>query len=232
MGTNQRGEREHRGAGTNQAGDKFMYHRFEHRMRKLKMPLFEGEAYLGIDRVKDEIHSILRMVIKETVMEVTFTKGLKHALRTAVKVMNPEGAAVIVGQTTSKGDNFQRMTELEIQDRKAKGLCFRCEEKYTPGHQCASRTFCCNHEPDATIVFVVEAVQNRMHDVIDDRPYVEAMVNVLNRLAPIPKTLSSEGIDFLNRCLQRNPKKAHRLLYYLNIHLCVNLSLPSKKFLV
>nr|GEY95349.1 ankyrin repeat-containing protein [Tanacetum cinerariifolium]GEZ01649.1 ankyrin repeat-containing protein [Tanacetum cinerariifolium] len=100
---------------------------FEHRMRKLKMPLFEGEdAYRWIYRVE---------WVPETVMEATFTKGLKHALRTAVKVMNPE-----VRQTTSKGDNSQRMTELEIQDRKAKGLCFRCEEKYTPSHQCASRT--------------------------------------------------------------------------------------------
>ncbi|GJW43098.1 hypothetical protein Tco_0071897 [Tanacetum coccineum] len=82
-------------------------------------------------------------------------KGL--ALRAAVRVMNPEGlnnamelavsiednqlyegVAAIVGQTTSKGVNFRR-TESEIQDRKAKGLCFTCEEKYTPGHRCESR---------------------------------------------------------------------------------------------
>ncbi|GJY48460.1 hypothetical protein Tco_0438416 [Tanacetum coccineum] len=103
--------------------------------------------------------------IPESVMEATFIKGLKPALRAAVRVMNPEGlnhamelavsiednqlyegvmqskgVAAIVGQTTSKGDNFRRMTESEIQDRRAKGLCFRCEEKYTPGHRCASRT--------------------------------------------------------------------------------------------
>ncbi|PWA72590.1 hypothetical protein CTI12_AA104190 [Artemisia annua] len=101
----------------------------------------------------------------KTVMEATFTKGLKPALRAAVRVMNPaslnhamelavtiednrlyegvmqsKGAAAIVGQTSTKGDNFRRMTESEIQDRKAKGLCFRCDEKYTPGHRCASRT--------------------------------------------------------------------------------------------
>ncbi|PWA92646.1 hypothetical protein CTI12_AA039820 [Artemisia annua] len=83
-------------------------------------------------------------------MEATFTKGLKPALRVAVRVMNPaslnhamelavtiednqlyegvmqsNGAAAIVGQTSTKGDNFRRMTESEIQDRKAKGLCFR-----------------------------------------------------------------------------------------------------------
>ncbi|GJT27690.1 hypothetical protein Tco_0907965 [Tanacetum coccineum] len=56
MGTNQRGEREHWGAGTNQAGDRCdrcTYHGFEHRMRKLKMPAFEGEdAYGWIYRVE------------------------------------------------------------------------------------------------------------------------------------------------------------------------------------
>lgn len=33
------------------------------------------------------------------------------------------------------------------------------------------------------------------------------MFNVLHRSPPIPETLSSEGKDFLNRCLQRNPEK-------------------------
>lgn len=36
---------------------------------------------------------------------------------------------------------------------------------------------------------------------------VQAMFNVLHRSPPLPETLSSEGKDFLNRCLQRNPEK-------------------------
>ncbi|GJW64949.1 signal peptide peptidase-like protein 3 [Tanacetum coccineum] len=76
--------------------------------------------------------------IPESVMEATFIKGLKRALR-AVRVMNPEGlnnaielavsiediqlyegvmqskgVAAIVGQITSKGDNFRRMTEFVL----------------------------------------------------------------------------------------------------------------------
>ncbi|GJW60699.1 hypothetical protein Tco_0110034 [Tanacetum coccineum] len=180
-------------------------------MRKLKMPLFDGEdAYGWIYRVeryfeiqehpqqeqlrasalcmegealswyrwsegRTPFHSWdgfkRRLLIRfqqsqgNLVMEATFIKGLKPALRATVRVMNPEGlnhamelavsiednelyegvmqskgVAAIVGQTTSKGDNFRRMTESEIKDRRAKGLCFRCEEKYTPGHQCASST--------------------------------------------------------------------------------------------
>ncbi|GKE62166.1 hypothetical protein Tco_1512533 [Tanacetum coccineum] len=73
-------------------------------------------------------------------MEATFIKGLKPALRAAVRVMNPEGlnhamelvvsieynqlyegvmqskgVAAIVGKTTSKGDNFRRMTDHTLQ---------------------------------------------------------------------------------------------------------------------
>ncbi|GJX32127.1 hypothetical protein Tco_0241982 [Tanacetum coccineum] len=223
MGTNQTGERMHRGAGTNQVGERIAYHGFEHRMIKLKMPVFVGEeAYGWIYRVERyfEIqglpqHEQLRAAalcmegealswrllirfqqsqegnlyeqflaitqeesarayvalfeklacqlvgILESVMEATFIKGIKPALRTAVRVMNPEGlnnamelavsiednqlyegvmqskgVVAVVGQINSKGDNFQRMTESEIQDRKAKGLCFRHEEKYTPDHRC------------------------------------------------------------------------------------------------
>ncbi|KAI3777420.1 hypothetical protein L1987_47220 [Smallanthus sonchifolius] len=36
---------------------------------------------------------------------------------------------------------------------------------------------------------------------------VQAMFNVLNKSPTIPETLSSEGKDFLNLCLQRNPEK-------------------------
>ncbi|KAL0927813.1 hypothetical protein M5K25_002024 [Dendrobium thyrsiflorum] len=38
------------------------------------------------------------------------------------------------------GGNFKRLTEKEMQEKRAKGLYFRCDEKYTPGHRCKDRT--------------------------------------------------------------------------------------------
>ncbi|GJU72446.1 ankyrin repeat-containing protein [Tanacetum coccineum] len=100
--------------------------------------------------------------IPEQVMEGTFIKGLRPELRSAVRVMQPEGLnhamklAMIIdenkaqsssqvevpteGQTTIKGGHFRRMTESELEERRARGLCFRCEEKFKPGHRCAPRT--------------------------------------------------------------------------------------------
>nr|GFB95185.1 ankyrin repeat-containing protein [Tanacetum cinerariifolium] len=71
IGTNQRGEREHRGL----EGDKFAYHRFEHRMRKLKMPVFEGEdAYGWIYRV-EWYFEILRNSATRTTTSNNFMYG-------------------------------------------------------------------------------------------------------------------------------------------------------------
>nr|GEY89983.1 hypothetical protein [Tanacetum cinerariifolium] len=35
---------------------------------------------------------------------------------------------------------FRRMTESEYADKKAKGLCFRCDGKFGPGHRCPDKT--------------------------------------------------------------------------------------------
>ncbi|GKC75003.1 ankyrin repeat-containing protein [Tanacetum coccineum] len=34
---------------------------------------------------------------------------------------------------------FKRMSEAEFADKKAKGLCFRCDRKFTPGHKCPEK---------------------------------------------------------------------------------------------
>nr|GEY20226.1 hypothetical protein [Tanacetum cinerariifolium] len=34
---------------------------------------------------------------------------------------------------------FKRMTEAEMADKRAKGLCYQCDEKYGPGHRCLER---------------------------------------------------------------------------------------------
>lgn len=34
---------------------------------------------------------------------------------------------------------FKKMTEKEMQERRSKGLCYRCDEKFTPGHRCSKK---------------------------------------------------------------------------------------------
>ncbi|KAI0529224.1 hypothetical protein KFK09_001771 [Dendrobium nobile] len=39
------------------------------------------------------------------------------------------------------GGNFKKLTEKELQMKRTRGLCFRCDEKYMPGHKCKDQTF-------------------------------------------------------------------------------------------
>ncbi|KAK2367913.1 hypothetical protein QL285_081155 [Trifolium repens] len=38
-----------------------------------------------------------------------------------------------------KGQIFKKLTDAELQDRRVKGLCFRCDEKFGPSHKCPSK---------------------------------------------------------------------------------------------
>ena len=38
-----------------------------------------------------------------------------------------------------KGRGFRSLTDAEVLDKRAKGLCFRCDEKFGPGHICPNK---------------------------------------------------------------------------------------------
>nr|GEU97171.1 40S ribosomal protein S19-3-like [Tanacetum cinerariifolium] len=50
------------------------------------------------------------------------------------RVMQPLAGGGFI-QTTIKREHFRRVIEFELEERRAKGLCFRCEEKYKPSHR-------------------------------------------------------------------------------------------------
>ena len=52
---------------------------------------------------------------------------------------NFQTRAVAVGEKTMSQRReipIKRLTESELQARREKGLCFKCEEKFSPGHRC------------------------------------------------------------------------------------------------
>ena len=42
--------------------------------------------------------------------------------------------------TAGRTSQFKRLTEAELADKRSKGLCFKCDQKFGPGHICASRS--------------------------------------------------------------------------------------------
>ncbi|GJQ92690.1 ankyrin repeat-containing protein [Tanacetum coccineum] len=164
------------GTGANHTEGRFDY---DHQMRKIKMPLFDGEdahtrepfrsweelkrrlldrfqpsqegnlyeqflvitqdvsarEYVGL---LEQLASQLRGVSEE-VMEGTFIKSLKPDLRSSAQ-SSSQVVVPLGGQTTIKREHFRKMTESELEESRAKGLCFWCEEKYKPRHQYAPHT--------------------------------------------------------------------------------------------
>lgn len=44
-----------------------------------------------------------------------------------------------MGSVTKGGGEVRRLTDKELQDKRAKGLCFRCDDKWQVGHRCKRR---------------------------------------------------------------------------------------------
>ncbi|GJZ90650.1 plant UBX domain-containing protein 7-like protein [Tanacetum coccineum] len=109
--------------GTPQTSDRFTQHGFDRRMRKLKMPLFDGQdAYGWIYKQGDPVEQFLsinqagttrvyvalfeKLVgISKEVMEATFIKGLKSNLRATLRVMKMEGLSHAMELAISIEDN-------------------------------------------------------------------------------------------------------------------------------
>ncbi|XP_024028604.1 uncharacterized protein LOC112093764 [Morus notabilis] len=66
-------------------------------------------------------------------------------------------------QQTSTGEgggaSFRRLTDDEIQRRRAKGLCYRCDEKYGPGHRCKNQQL--------QVLLVSEEEEEKVEDSVE-----------------------------------------------------------------
>lgn len=89
--------------------------------------------------------------------------------------------------TTNNTGQFKRLTEAEFADKRAKGLCFKCDGKFAPGHRCPSKTL--------QVLIVDEDVQGESDEEGDDHAHldsVEVSLNSVSGLTP-PHTMKVNG---------------------------------------
>ncbi|GKD36084.1 putative mitochondrial protein, partial [Tanacetum coccineum] len=132
------------------------------RIRKLKMPVFEGEdAYGWIYRVKryfeiQGIPSDERVLAAAVCMEgdalswhrwsegqtpfYSWDGFKRQGMAREYVAMFEKLACQLAGVSRSGSVNqqgqFKWLTEAEFSKKRSKGLCFKCDEKYVPGHRC------------------------------------------------------------------------------------------------
>lgn len=89
---------------------------------------------------------------------------------------------------------YRRLTDAELQAKRAKGLCYRCDEKYTVGHQCKKPELqvLVRQEIEVGDNEEVEETNTEARDVQTEAQTVEVSLNSVVGLTP-PKTMKMTG---------------------------------------
>lgn len=70
-----------------------------------------------------------------------------------------------------RGRGFRRLTDAEMQERSKKGLCFRCDEKFSPGHVCSNKQL--------QVLLLEEDIENETKEENSEEPEPELEMKTL-----------------------------------------------------
>ncbi|GKC80679.1 hypothetical protein Tco_1131453 [Tanacetum coccineum] len=93
----------------------------------------EYDISFFIGGLKEDIAYVVRMFKPNTLSDV-FRLGRGNVTRnvTTMHVQN---------NTPMPNRRFKKLTQQELEDKRAKHLCFYCGQKYTPGHKCSGQLY-------------------------------------------------------------------------------------------
>jgi len=78
------------------------------------------------------------------------TVSVSRPLSTS-RSLPPSQQLPLLSQSITPAIPFKRLSATEMQIRRDRGLCYNCDEKYSPGHYCKSRFFLLVHDDEETI---------------------------------------------------------------------------------
>ncbi|KAJ9547436.1 hypothetical protein OSB04_019979 [Centaurea solstitialis] len=84
--------------------------------------------------------------LPKEVLDEVFVKGLKPELRTVVRAHQPPGLcqamelALVIMKVDHPGESSRARGLPLSPNKRAKGLCYRCDRKFTPGHRCPDKS--------------------------------------------------------------------------------------------
>ncbi|GJU62052.1 hypothetical protein Tco_1243887 [Tanacetum coccineum] len=161
------------------------------RLTELEFPKFHGEDVQGwlyrvhqffkIDHIEDASYKI-RLDEYEREIKIRFDsvyedpmvelKNLRQT--TTVQVKNNTHAQ---SSTTVPNRPFKRLTQQELEEKKAKHLYFYYDQKYIPGHKCSGQVFSLevigvDVEEDDDLLLTKEGVTNSFHSLVDEQPLI------------------------------------------------------------
>ncbi|GJT77699.1 reverse transcriptase [Tanacetum coccineum] len=163
---------------------------------------YVGEIKLRFDSVFEDLMVELKSLRQTTSVHVyqdLFIGGLKdeivvsksrhapllYALKTSFVNTNVNKNGSNWGKNTPLAQNastvpnrpFKRLTQQELEKKRAKHLCFYCDQKYMPRHKCSGQVFSLevigtDMEEDGDLLFSKEGVVNTFHSLVDEQPLI------------------------------------------------------------
>ncbi|KAK9033095.1 hypothetical protein V6N11_018133 [Hibiscus sabdariffa] len=112
--------------------------REEIRPQKLELPIFSGDNPYGwLNRAERYFH--FNGIANEDKLEdatVCLDSKAFNCPTTLYENKRGDDATMGIESSSRRGGHYKRLSDVEYHEKLRKGLCFCCDEKYSPNHQC------------------------------------------------------------------------------------------------
>nr|TKR58079.1 hypothetical protein D5086_0000328630 [Populus alba] len=128
---------------------------------KIKQPVTLADT-IGVARLIEERNQLQRRSTQPIRFQPTYAAA-KSSSNPVAGVLGPPPSQRHNQGSNNPPANFRRITNQEARERREKGLCYYCDEKFVPGHRCA--------RPQ---LFIIEdSPQTEIEDVEINQPDLE-----------------------------------------------------------
>ncbi|KAK8919028.1 hypothetical protein KSP39_PZI021331 [Platanthera zijinensis] len=128
----------------------------------------------------------------------------RHTVATSAPV-TPSGSGPSGGPS---GQGGKRLLSTEMDERRSKGLCFWCDNKFTPEHRCLER------RQSYTLEFVSDGIEE--DDMGGDTPHIEDLTLTEEQeeeATPHVSVHTLDGTTPFKRCGSRHRTKVNQSMY-------------------
>ncbi|GJV63482.1 putative mitochondrial protein [Tanacetum coccineum] len=105
---------------------------FDKLLCRIELPMEQTMSFF-MARLQHEIELVVRMFKPKTLAELYSLCKLEEA---TLGVMKQKKNMPLIPTPRKK------LTQKELKEKRAKGLCFYCDQKYTPGYKCSGQVYC------------------------------------------------------------------------------------------
>lgn len=149
-------------------------------------PINLGAAF-GLAKIQEEY----LMATRRSLVRIPYDKGFSVSNTTSNPVGQHSDSGNKVGKYIPPNRNFLSTT---MDEKRRKGLCCHCNEKWSPAHHCQSpKVYLLHAQEDGTDLgeggdMEGEGEKEEVQQTVGDQPEVEISLNGLNAMAGIPNS--------------------------------------------